>query len=96
MAPNVNWGEVKQILGVRDSTRNEALGIVLTRPSARNLLVETVWKDHGDNGQHDGDITLIQELKPKWYLVRKLTPNDIRKEYPAWHPYHHEDKSYLE
>lgn len=96
MSPNVNWQEIKSVIGLRETTRNLPMGIVITKPSNKSFFVETVWKDLKDKGQFDGDIILFAAKKQNWFSYIRLTPNEVKKQYPAWHPYHHEDKSYLE
>lgn len=95
MSPQVNWQEVRRIIGVRQSPRNTPMGIVITKPSNTSFFAETVWEDTGSQGQHDGDITLFKEISPQEFSFRRFNPAEIKKLYPAWYPYHHEDKSYL-
>lgn len=95
MSPQVNWQEVKTVIGVRQSPRNIPMGVVITKPTDTFFFTETVWEDTGSQGQHDGDITLFAEVNPEIFNFKRLKPEEIKRLFPAWHPYHHEDKSYL-
>lgn len=94
----VEWDEVETIVGIRPNTPNgrfEPQGIVITKPKDKVCLLEGVWKDWGDNGQSDGDITEFTEIEPDHWFLKRLKPRDVKRKYPLWHPYHHEDKSYF-
>ncbi len=94
--PNlVNWNEVSQVIGMRAEPRNTGAGIVLTRPDSNHFFVETVWIDHGDNDQPDGDITLFTESSPDNFEVIRMKIKEMLKKYPAWGGYHHGNKDYL-
>lgn len=95
MSPQVNWQEVRTIIGIRQYPRNIPMGVVITKPTNTSFFTETVWEDTKSHGQHDGDITLFKEVAPQEFSFRRFKPPEIKKLYPPWHPYHHEDKSYL-
>lgn len=95
MSPQVNWQEVKTIIGIRQFPRNIPMGVVITKPTNTSFFAETVWEDTASQDPADGDITFFTEIAPQEFSFKRWKPDAIKKHYLAWHPYHHEDKSYL-
>lgn len=91
----IDWQEIKSVIGIRNTSRNNPLGLVFTKPNQKQFLVETIWEDTGDGGQTDGDMFLFTSTLKDIFELEKLKPNDVKKRFPAWHPYHHESKDYL-
>lgn len=95
MSPNVDWQEIDKVVGTRKQPRNSPMGIVFTKPTQKQTLLETVWEDSNDSDQADGDMTLFTETDGNTLEFERLSPTEIRKRFPRWHPYHHENKDYL-
>lgn len=91
----VDWSEIEQVVGLRQPPRNTGIGIVMTKPNDSSFFLETVWEDHADNNQHDGDITLFTEQSPETFNFVRMKIEEMKKKYPAWHGYHHGNKDYL-
>lgn len=92
---DIDWQEIKSVTGIRDVSRNNPLGLIFTKPNQKQFFIETAWEDTGDNGQADGDMFLFTAVSKDIFELEKLKPKDIKKSFPAWHPYHHEPKDYL-
>lgn len=87
--------EIQNVIGLRNLRQNTLLGAVLTKPNKSSFLLEAVFEDLKDNYQHDGDIAYFEETNPDCFSFERLTPREVKKRFPAWHPYHHQDKNYL-
>lgn len=85
---------VQIIGGLRNSARNTLLGAILTKPDDSSFLLGITWRDKKD-GLEDEDITLFEEISPDKFSFERLKPAQAQKRFPAWHPYHHGDKSFL-
>lgn len=91
----VNMQEIKDVVGLREQSRNNPLGIIITKPSEKSFFLGTAWEDMCDNGQHDEDLTLFTEVALNNFELERMNLNDIKKKFPQWKGYHHGDKSYL-
>ncbi|OGG07908.1 hypothetical protein A2777_00695 [Candidatus Gottesmanbacteria bacterium RIFCSPHIGHO2_01_FULL_40_15] len=91
----VNLQEINSLVGLRNQSRNTALGIIITKPSDKSFFVGTAWEDWSDNGQHDEDLALFTEVSNDRFEIERLKPDDIRTRFPLWDGYHHGDKSFL-
>ncbi len=91
----VDWNEVNDIFGgMRGQPRNQRVGAIITKPNNLSFLLELVWDDTRDK-QHDGDMVYFEEINKDYFNFKRLNPKEVKKRFPAWHPYHHEEKKYL-
>lgn len=91
----VDWNEIKNVIGMRNTKTNNPLGVSITKPSNKSFFVGTAWEDLTDNGAHDEDIALFEEVKLDHFTLTKMKPTNIKKLFPAWDKYHHGDKTHL-
>lgn len=95
-SPDVDWKEIENVVGIRDVKRNTPLGILLTKaPKPESFFLETAWEDNGSGGAHDGDLTLFEKERENQFKFTRMKPTEVKKQYPAWHSYHHGEKDFL-